>query len=125
MVRSHQRKVILLVDDEPQMLSLISAILSPRWFEVLLANDGFNALEISHRQRGHIDLLLSDVEMPGLTGVELARSLLAERAGTRILLMSGKPGTSPDFPFLPKPFTRNALTSKIREVLEGPPQTLA
>ena len=80
---------------------------------------------VSGAYRGKIDLLLTDVVMPGGTGRDLARQLVGKRPGLKVLYISGYPehGTSPGkvleagVPFLPKPFTRDLLLAKLKEIL--------
>jgi DNA-binding NtrC family response regulator len=92
---------------------------------VLAASSPSEALVVSGAYRGNIDLLLTDVVMPGGTGRDLARQLLARRPGLKVLYISGYPehGTSPGkvleagAPFLPKPFTRDLLLGKLKEML--------
>jgi CheY-like chemotaxis protein len=94
----------------------------------LEAEDGADALKVSreHKQR-NIDLLLTDVVMPGMSGRVLADQLVKERPQTRVVYMSGYTGqTIGDHGvlaegslFLPKPFTREGLARKVREALDG------
>src|SRR5262245_38317969 len=97
---------VLVVDDQPLLLGLYTQILRKKGYAIATATDGAEALRIARTYSEPIDLLLSDVEMPGMSGIELAKLIVAERPETRVLLISGTPllvGDAP--PFLFKPFT--------------------
>jgi DNA-binding response OmpR family regulator len=116
--------VILLVDDDVGVQFFIWQTLKAEGFTVLTAGDGKAALEASRSHPGSIDLLLSDVEMPRMDGLELCRNIAAERPGIKVLMMSGEPACKEQvsrsgLPFLQKPFTRTALRDSI-EALLGP-----
>ena len=107
------------------MRELLGDMLGSQGFKVLPAANGAEALTRAAEFDGTIDLLLTDVVMPGGTGRDLARQLTAVRPGLRVLYMSGypehgaAPGSvlEPGVPFIPKPFTRDVLLEKIRELL--------
>jgi CheY-like chemotaxis protein len=109
------RGVVLAVDDDRQVLKLTRAILERTGYRVMAASDGPEALAFSRSYAGEIHLLLSDVEMPGVGGVELARLVIAERPGTRVLMQSANPAYRQltEFPFLAKPFTADALKQAV------------
>jgi CheY-like chemotaxis protein len=115
-----QTTTILLADDERAVRTIAAGILRSRGYRVLEAADGFEALEIAVRYKGPIDLLLTDVHMPGLDGRELCQRLRDRRPKTRILFMSGD--THIEFEagiaFLSKPFTAQVLVGKVNEVLK-------
>jgi two-component system, cell cycle sensor histidine kinase and response regulator CckA len=116
---------ILLAEDEEDVRTLLCELLESHGHRVLAASSPAEAQVVSGAYRGNIDLLLTDVVMPGGTGRELARQLLARRPGLKVLYISGYPehGTSPGkvleagAPFLPKPFTRDLLLAKLKEIL--------
>ncbi len=116
---------ILLAEDEEDVRMLLCELLESHGHRVLEASSPSQALVVSGAYRGHIDLLLTDVVMPGGTGRELARQLLARRPDIKVLYISGYPehGSSPGrvleagVPFLPKPFTRDLLLGKLQEIL--------
>lgn len=124
-----QRETILLVDDEPQVVTLVREMLLRERYTVLGATDGEEALEIGGNKDTAIDMLLTDIVMPQLNGRELADRLKSMRAGLKVLYMSGFMkeailkyyGISiTGIPFLQKPFTREMLARKVREVLDAP-----
>ena len=124
-------ETILLVEDEASLRTLTRTTLELSGYRVLEARDGLEAMELSNHHDGAIDLLLSDVVMPGMGGPELARSLARQRPETRVVFMSGYTGQgvgsqtnlSPGSDFLSKPFTRDVLRQKIREALDRPVAT--
>ena len=123
--------VILVVDDEESVRKLVAFTVQSDGSHVLISGGGTEALELSRRHDGHIDLLISDLLMPGMNGVELAQVLTKERPQTRVLLISGTPEMEvpPTFQFLKKPFTIAALRDAVAGVLgptgrqTGPSQT--
>jgi two-component system cell cycle sensor histidine kinase/response regulator CckA len=102
-------------------------VLEDAGLRVLEAADGARALDAASLHDGPIDLLLTDLIMPGLGGRELAERLAEVRPATRVLYTSGyldeqmAPGgvLPPDTPLLQKPFTRDGLLARIRQVLRG------
>ena len=118
---------VLLAEDEDAVRRLASRILSKAGYTVLTAANGAEALAVSAAFEGTIDLLLTDVIMPGMSGRELAEQLLPLRPGMLLLYASGytedaiiRHGVSShETAFLPKPFTPAALLHKVQEVLEG------
>jgi CheY-like chemotaxis protein len=116
------RKVILVADDEVLLRGLIQTLLHDEGYRVLTAADGNDALRVSRVHKGTIDLLLTDVQMPRLDGISTYRRISNERAGIKVLFMSGAVPESLELPnglpFLPKPFVIAALCTKVREVLE-------
>ncbi|HEY3966314.1 MAG TPA: ATP-binding protein [Planctomycetaceae bacterium] len=119
-------ETVLVVDDEDGVRAVVSALLRVRGYTVLGAAGGAAALKICRSQRGRLALVISDVIMPGMTGDELARQIVAEYPKMKLLQMSGFAGhalaaaesKSPRVPFLQKPFTSEALARKVREVLD-------
>lgn len=114
--------VVLVADDEDMLRNLVQEILEEHGYVVLTASDGERALSASRAYASDIDLLVSDIRMPQLSGIELATRILAERPGIRVLLTSGTTQPpSTQAPFLWKPFTLDEFITKIKEVLNGPP----
>ncbi len=87
---------------------------------VLTADDGENALLLSRQYPGPIHVLLTDIVMPRMNGVELSRHISAERPGTEIVYMSGYPfdeRVNPNYPLLQKPFGPKQLTETIKNLM--------
>ena len=102
---------------------------SPRLATTLIvANDGKDALHKAREYKGKIHLLLSDVEMPHMTGIELAIQLNQERPDTKILLISGLDTgllvLNNGWQFLPKPFMGDMLRDKVRDFLSEQPSII-
>ena len=128
--RGHE--TILVVEDEPQLRDLTRQFLEMRGYTVLVAENGAAAVEAARQHSGVIHLLLTDIIMPVMNGRELAQRMAALSPKTRILFMSGYTEAAVwrngmienSNNFLQKPFTLDALTRKVREVLETPtPET--
>jgi PAS domain S-box-containing protein len=125
-------ETVLLVEDEDAVRGLVRQELEARGYTVLEGRSGNEALALCDRHPGRIDLLLTDVVMPGLSGPALAARLAATRGGMRVIYMSGYTDRAfsqqgfldPGTPFLEKPFALEALLRKVREVLDpAPPGT--
>lgn len=122
---TNPRETILLVDDEQVVLRFSARVLTKEGFRVLSAGSGHEALDAAQASNNAIDLLLTDVMMPGMNGCQLAEILLARCPSLRVLLMSGyaenvlatNVGLVPGSAFLSKPFKPKALVTKVREVL--------
>jgi two-component system, cell cycle sensor histidine kinase and response regulator CckA len=120
------KETILLAEDEPSLRALTRTTLELCGYKVLEAENGVDALEVSDRSERGIDLLLTDMVMPVMGGRALAEELTRRRPDIRVVYMSGYTGQAvgsqgpvdPGSIFLLKPFTRELLTSKIREALE-------
>ncbi|HSP93689.1 MAG TPA: PAS domain S-box protein [Thermoanaerobaculia bacterium] len=125
-------ETVLLVEDEPEVRSLVQRILKTQGYTVVTAANPDEALAVAREFRGPIQLMVTDVVMPGMSGLQLAERLNPTRPDMKVLFVSGytndaighqgvlDPGTA----FLQKPFTPNALARKVREVLEAPPSHL-
>jgi CheY-like chemotaxis protein len=121
-------ETVLLLEDEPALRELVREWLTGIGYVVLEAKGGAEALEISRSYSGSIDLLLTDVVMPGMSGRQLAERLTPSRPGMRVLYVSGYTTDAivhhgvlqPGVAFLQKPFTRAALAQKLRETLDPP-----
>jgi two-component system cell cycle sensor histidine kinase/response regulator CckA len=112
------RPVVLLVDDEVGIREVVRAMLQLAGYRVLVAGSGEEALQAAAAHEGPIDLLLTDVVMPGIQGPELGERLRAIRPHTRVLLMSG---VSDDLRGgLAKPFSCGALLRAISATLTAP-----
>jgi CheY-like chemotaxis protein len=121
--RGHE--AILLVEDDDQVRGVARGILRRAGYTVLEAHGPGDALLISEQHGARIDLLLTDVVMPHMSGAELARRVHASRPETKVLFMSGYTDETilqhglmgSGFAFLQKPLTPASLTRKVREVL--------
>lgn len=114
--------VILLVEDEPHVQFFIWKLLKAEGFTVLTAGNGEAAQKICREHHGHIDLLLTDFEIPGMNGLELSRIVKAERPDIKAVVMSGalkarEQSQMAGLPFLQKPFQPSAMRQIIGEVL--------
>ena len=124
----HGSETILLVEDEAAVRGLAAKVLSSYGYRVLEGSHGDEALLLAERHPEPIDLLLTDVIMPGMTGRELAERMKPSRPQMKVLYMSGYSGNAiarrgildPGVAYIPKPFTESALASKVREVLGQP-----
>lgn len=120
---------ILLVDDEQAVRAIVVKILKRANYQVLEAESGDAALRIAESHSGKIDLLLSDMYMPGLRGPEVAQKLAPKCPGIRVLFMSGyadqdsRSGVPEGANFLNKPFSGKELVTAVEGVLKGPPQS--
>jgi len=118
-------ETILLVEDENAVRRLVGAMLVRLGYTVLDVPDAGSALATAVSYGGPIHLVLTDVVMPRLGGVEVARQVKALRGDVKVLLMSGYAGEpvleveEPGAAYLQKPFSPDVLASKIREVLDG------
>jgi two-component system, cell cycle sensor histidine kinase and response regulator CckA len=120
---------LLVAEDEPGLQRLVARVLSKAGYRVLMAGDGVEALRAAREHEGDIALLLSDVTMPNMGGVELASELRRERPGTRVLFVSGYPQdverSGPvnltDASFLAKPFSPANLLDAVQRALGEPP----
>jgi two-component system, cell cycle sensor histidine kinase and response regulator CckA len=124
------RARILVVDDEPTLVALVRTMLWRAGYEVLEASCAEAAMQAVSEQGEPIQLLLTDIAMPGMNGYELAEAMTSAHPGLKVLFMSGytdktlfeSTGRSlGDAPLLRKPFTQYKLTSKVAEVLEQSP----
>jgi two-component system cell cycle sensor histidine kinase/response regulator CckA len=121
-------ETILVVEDEPVVLRLAVLGLRAQGYTVVEATDGAEALDIAGRIGAGLDLVVSDVVMPGIGGPELVKRLAGVSPGVRSLLVSGHAESSVlpaglvdvGTAFLSKPFTPERLARKVREVLDGP-----
>ncbi len=121
-------ETVLVVEDAEPLRGLICEALSTSGCKVLSAPDGQKASRIVSEQKGEIDLLLTDVIMPGMSGPALAKQVRSLRPQTKILYMSGYSGEflpemlTPGVSFIQKPFTLADLARKIRKMLADKPK---
>jgi CheY-like chemotaxis protein len=118
-------ELVLLAEDEEPVRVLARRVLERAGYEVLIASNGREALEILDRETRTIDLVVSDIVMPEMGGLELAEHVRARRPGSRLLFMSGyagaeidrRGGLPADAQFLQKPFGPAALANAVREAI--------
>jgi CheY-like chemotaxis protein len=118
---------VLLVEDEDLVRRSIHEMLTRCGYHVLQARHGREAMLIEQQYPGAIDLLVTDLVLPGLSGGELAERLQSSRPHLRVLFISGYADdprvqqlAEQGKPFFRKPFTPAALSQKVREVLASP-----
>ncbi|MDF1614465.1 hybrid sensor histidine kinase/response regulator [Desulfurivibrio dismutans] len=129
LLKATGHRTIMLVEDEVALLNLSHHLLTMLGYQVLAVADPHEALRLADEHPGEIDLLLTDLAMPGMNGQELASRLRQKRPQTRFLFMSGHPVESfaelPDqgeeINFLQKPFTREELAAVVSKVLGRSP----
>ncbi|MDQ3674470.1 MAG: response regulator [Gemmatimonadota bacterium] len=118
-------KTILLIDDEQSVRSIVMKILRRANYTVLEADGGESALALSESHAGKIDLVISDLYMPGLHGPAVAEKLSAARPGLKVLFISGyadndvvgRTGVPAGSNFLQKPFSGQDLTAAVTAAL--------
>jgi DNA-binding NtrC family response regulator len=120
-------KTILVVDDEPDMLRLVEAILVEQGYEVTVAKGSDAAIRTFERLTRKPDLILTDVVMPGMSGPMMIDHLLTLEPNLRVLFMSGYDDrqvvqryvVEKGFALIPKPFTLQRLGDFVKDVLEN------
>lgn len=116
---------ILVVDDEPEIRKLVKAMLAPAGYRVLIADTGEQAIKVFRKEPG-IDLLLTDVVAPGMSGPMLAEQLSQINPNLKVLFMSGYDATQvvqkfvveQGYSLLVKPFSSEQLREKVKSMLE-------
>ena len=134
LLRSHRAKRILIVDDDPRIRRIVSLALTSAGYAVTIASSGHEAITQFESESALIDLVITDVIMPHLSGRQLASRVVALKPGINVLLMSGYPGLTrlfdgiagrseaikADCYFLQKPFSPADLIKTVGEILQGP-----
>ena len=118
-------ETVLVVDDDPLALDLIELMLTPLGYKVLLASSGEEALQVAESREEKIDLLLTDMILTGITGLDLVRQFVNRYPKTKVMFMSGficpsmahQDVALSEKAFVLKPFTTNTLARKMRAVL--------
>ena len=120
------QKTILIVEDDPDLLDLLRELLEMQNHKILSAPSGGDALNVWKNHSSEIDLVLADLTLPdNMTGVELGKKLLAEKADLKIIYSSGHPrelaastyGLPSEANFLKKPFNADFLWATIQTTL--------
>ena len=120
------KETILLVDDEQSVRAIVLKILRRAHYNVLEAENGEAAIRIAEAHQGKIDLVITDMFMPGLRGREVVERLAPTRPGLRALFISGyadqdaRTGVPGGANFLNKPFSGKELATAVEKVLKGP-----
>ena len=119
------KETILVVDDNEDVLTAVVAILQHAKFHILAAGDGTAALKLAAETDQKIDLLLSDVDMPGMSGPDLGEALKKARPDMHVMLMSGGANgnllvLNYGWAFIQKPFVTVKLLQMITDVLHSP-----
>jgi two-component system, cell cycle sensor histidine kinase and response regulator CckA len=122
-------ETILLVEDDPALRKMAAEVLRETGYKVLTAPSGADALHVAAEHQGPLDVLLTDVVMPGMTGRELADQIVARYPRIRVLYMSGYTDDAignhglfgQTLRVLQKPFTHDGLMRHVREALENGP----
>jgi CheY-like chemotaxis protein len=125
-------ETILLVEDEPSLLSLGASMLGNLGYTVITAGNPEEAIDLFREHGSAINLVMTDVIMPGMNGSELCDALKAIRPGLRVLYMSGYTADAilhrgiidPGIHFLQKPFPLSDLARAVRAALSDPPKAL-
>jgi DNA-binding NtrC family response regulator len=126
-MRKKESATVLIVDDDQILLNIVAEQISLFGYKPILASNAEEALQIAPKQT-QIDLLLTDIMMPNMNGVDLAKQFITLYPETKVLFMSGYICPSmahygikdSEHAFIQKPFTPQTLITKMRNVLEGP-----
>jgi DNA-binding NtrC family response regulator len=121
-----QNQTIIVVDDEPEIRKLVMAMLTRNGYRVLTADTGENALRLFRNNPG-VELLLTDVVAPGMSGPMIADQIAALKPDIKVIFMSGYDNTQvvqryvveKGYTLLVKPFTMEQLGERVRQVLGG------
>lgn len=117
---AHLRETVLVVDDDQRLARLVTEMLRYSGYEVITVTAPEKALDMVQNGCRHIDVLVSDIFMPGMSGPELAERLRVQMPKLPVVLMSGNvDGRPADFPFLEKPFGLVQLQQTMIRALHG------
>jgi CheY-like chemotaxis protein len=126
-----EQKTILVVDDEPEIRKLVTAMLTQNGYRVLSADTGENAIRL-FKNNPNIDLLLTDVVAPGMSGPMIADQIAEMKPDIKVLFMSGYDSTQvvqryvveKGYSLLIKPFTMEQLARKVQDVFSADGQSM-
>ena len=118
-------QTILVVDDNEAVLRVVVAILENAHYRVVCAHNGAKAIQVAKETEGKIDLLLSDVDMPLMSGPDLGEELKKTREDIHVMLMSGGANgnllvLNYGWAYIQKPFLAKKLVEMVRDVLNSP-----
>src|SRR5262252_5824477 len=120
---SAKSDIVLVVDDDPMILRLITVALASAGLITIVAENGAAGFDSFVALEERISLIITDVMMPGMGGVEMVTAILARNPHVKVLLISGYsdaaihlPSAARDFPFLRKPFRVEDLVQKVTEI---------
>jgi len=115
---------ILLAEDDPMIRNLVTQTLESQNYRVVMAEDGWEGIKVARTHKGRIDMLLTDVVMPGMGGAELAVAMRELYPEVKVIYMSGysrsqldDEGVPPDASLIEKPFTPDKVVTMVRKVL--------
>ena len=116
---------VLLVEEDPAVRTAIEKLLREGGYDLMIAVDGQDALQKAEDRKGFIDLLVSDIQMPGITGPDLAAALRRTHPELRVMFMSAYPQgllvLDTGWHFIKKPFLSKVLLEKIVQIMQKPP----
>ncbi len=124
--KESKKKTILVVDDEAMVLDVVRAFVEQLGHKILVAKSGHEALKVVKGHDGKLDLLLTDVIMSNMNGLELAKTMVTDNPDLKVIFMSGclQPAidsqNTPCFGngFVQKPFSHKTLTNHIKKALK-------
>lgn len=125
---SNKPATVLVVEDDEMVCALVREILISDGFTVLACHNGVEALDIVASYCGALELLVTDIVLPGIGGKQLVEGAIALRPGLKTLFMSGYPEDTlisfgwPSLPYIQKPFTAKGLTRRVRQALSVGPR---
>jgi CheY-like chemotaxis protein len=118
-------KSVLLVEDDPMVRGIVHDMLVGDNYQVIAAADGHDALNVWEQRQNEIEILITDVQMPGMSGITLAQQLTTQQTSLKALYISGYPESIAEanlikIPLLQKPFGLDALSTALRSLLNQP-----
>jgi|SRR5580692_10418988 two-component system cell cycle sensor histidine kinase/response regulator CckA len=117
--------IVLLAADEPEVRTMLEKLLKQGGYELVVAADGQDALHKADDHKGRIDLLVASLQMPGMTGTDLAKEMRRARPELRVMLTSSYPQgllvLDTGWHFIQKPYMAKVLIDKIIQLLKKPP----
>lgn len=116
--------VVMLAEDDPVVRGMLEKLLKQGGYDLIIAEDGQDAFQKHNDHKGRIDLLVCTVQMPGMTGSDLARQMRLTRPELRVMLTASFPQglllLDTGWQFIQRPFVRKVLVEKIVELIKNP-----